>query len=49
MSGKEDEDGVDALSLDERIVKLRAGAASGTIYSFKLRDHTVSGLCGDVE
>ncbi|KAF8546836.1 ubiquitin-domain-containing protein [Imleria badia] len=47
MPGKEDEDGVDALSLDERIVKLQAGAASGTIYSFKLRDHAVSGLCGE--
>ncbi|KAF8552460.1 hypothetical protein OG21DRAFT_1523768 [Imleria badia] len=34
MLGKEDEDGVDALSLDERIVKLQAGAASGTTYSF---------------
>ena len=49
MPGKEDGDGVDALSLDERIVKLRAGAASGAIYSFKLRDHAVSGLCGEVD
>ncbi|KAF8551886.1 hypothetical protein OG21DRAFT_1512207 [Imleria badia] len=49
MPGKEDGDGVDALSLDERIVKLRAGAASGTIYSFKLGDHAISGLCGDVD
>ncbi|KAF8550289.1 ubiquitin-domain-containing protein, partial [Imleria badia] len=47
MPGKEDGDGVDALSLDERIVKLRAGAPSGTIYSFKLRDHEISGLCGE--
>ncbi|KAF8547915.1 ubiquitin-domain-containing protein [Imleria badia] len=49
MPGKEDGDGVDALSLDERIVKLRAGAASGMIYSFKLGDHAVSALCGDVD
>ena len=49
MPGKEDGDGVDALSLDERIVKLRAGAASDTVYSFKLRDYAVSGLCGDVD
>ena len=49
MPGKEEGDGVDALSLDKRIVKLRAGAASCTFYSFKLRDHAVSGLCGDVE
>ena len=49
MPGKEDGDGVDGLSLDERIVKLRAGALSGAMYSFKLRDHAVSGLCGDVQ
>ncbi|KAF8837976.1 hypothetical protein BDN67DRAFT_972245 [Paxillus ammoniavirescens] len=47
MPGKEDGDGVDALSLDERIVKLRAGAESGTVYSFRLKDHAVSALCGD--
>ncbi|KAF8557542.1 hypothetical protein OG21DRAFT_1482209 [Imleria badia] len=49
MPGQEDGDGGDALSLDERIVKLRAGAASGTVYSFKLRDHAVSGLCDEKE
>ena len=49
MPGKEDGDGVDGLSLDERIVKLRAGAVWGAMYSFKLRDHAVSGLCGDVD
>jgi hypothetical protein len=49
MPGKEDGDGADVLSLDERIVKLRAGAASGAIYSFKLRDYAVSGLCGDID
>lgn len=47
MPGQEDGDGVDALSLDERIVKLRAGAALGTFYSFRLRDHTICGLCGE--
>ncbi|KIJ10364.1 hypothetical protein PAXINDRAFT_16655, partial [Paxillus involutus ATCC 200175] len=47
MSGKEDGEGVDALSLDERIVKLRAGAQSGTVYSFRLRDHATSALCGE--
>ncbi|KAF8552463.1 hypothetical protein OG21DRAFT_1486212 [Imleria badia] len=45
----EDGDGVDALSLDERIVKLQAGAASGTMYSFKLRDHAICGLCGETK
>ncbi|KIJ11853.1 hypothetical protein PAXINDRAFT_83864, partial [Paxillus involutus ATCC 200175] len=45
MPSKEDGDGVEALSLDERIVKLRAGAESGTVYSFRLRDHATSALC----
>ncbi|KAF8837343.1 hypothetical protein BDN67DRAFT_909423, partial [Paxillus ammoniavirescens] len=47
MPSKEDGDGVEALSLDERIVKLRAGAESGTVYSFRLRDHATSALCGE--
>jgi len=47
MPGKEDGDGVDALSLDERIVKLRAGAESGAVYSFRLKDHAISALCGE--
>ncbi|KIJ11855.1 hypothetical protein PAXINDRAFT_15306 [Paxillus involutus ATCC 200175] len=47
MAGKEDGDGVDALSLDERIVKLRAGAQSGTVFSFRLKDHAISALCGE--
>ncbi|KAF9226088.1 hypothetical protein BS17DRAFT_776632 [Gyrodon lividus] len=47
MPGKEDGDGVDVLSLDERIVKLRAGAQSGTFYSFRLRDYAICGLCGE--
>jgi hypothetical protein len=44
--GKEDDDGVEALSLDERIVKLRAGGRSGTVVSFSLRNHAISELCG---
>ncbi|KIJ10347.1 hypothetical protein PAXINDRAFT_102032 [Paxillus involutus ATCC 200175] len=47
VPGDEDGDGVEALSLDERIVKLRAGAESGTVYSFRLRDHAISALCGE--
>ncbi|KAF8837956.1 hypothetical protein BDN67DRAFT_132714 [Paxillus ammoniavirescens] len=47
MPGKEDGDGVDALSLDERIVKLQTGAELGTIYSFRLKDHAISVLCGE--
>jgi hypothetical protein len=33
LPGKEDDDGVEASSLDERIVKLRAGESSGTVIS----------------
>jgi len=47
MPGKEDGDGVDALSLDERIVKLRAGAQSRTVYSFRLKSHAISALCSE--
>ena len=46
MPGREDDDGVEALSLDERIVKLRAGERSGTVVSFRLRNHAISPLCG---
>jgi hypothetical protein len=48
MPGKEDGDGVDVLSLDERIVELRAGAKSGWVLSFRLRDHAISALCGEM-
>ena len=46
MPGREDDDGVEALSLDERIVKLRAGERSGTVVSFRLGNHAISPLCG---
>jgi Prokaryotic RING finger family 4 len=46
LPGKEDDDGVEALSLDERIVKLRAGERSGRVVSFRLRNHAISPLCG---
>ena len=46
LPGKEDDDGAEALSLDERIVKLRAGESSGTVVSFRLRNHAISPLCG---
>jgi predicted Zn-ribbon and HTH transcriptional regulator len=48
LPGKEDDDGVEALSLDERIVKLRAGVRSGTVFSFRLKNHAISDLCGNV-
>jgi hypothetical protein len=46
LPGNEEDDGVEALSLDERIVKLRAGERSGWVVSFRLRDHAISALCG---
>lgn len=46
LPGKEENDGVEALSLDERIVKLRAGERSGTVVSFRLKNHAISPLCG---
>jgi hypothetical protein len=47
LPGKEDNDGVEALSLDERIVKLRAASERpGTVVSFRLRNHAISALCG---
>jgi len=47
MPGKEDGDKADALSFDERIGKLRAGAQSRTVYSFGLKEHAISELCGE--
>ena len=44
--GREDDDGVEAMSFDERIVKLRAGASSNKVVSFRLRNHAISPLCG---
>ena len=53
LPGREDDDGVEALSLDERIVKLRANAQANaadprldTVVSFRLRNHAISPLCG---
>jgi Prokaryotic RING finger family 4 len=48
LPGREDDDGVEALSLDERIVRLRAGESSGTVVSFRLRNHAISPLCGEL-
>jgi hypothetical protein len=45
LPGEEEGDGVEALSLDERIVKLRAGEHSGTVLTFRLREHAISPLC----
>lgn len=41
--------GVEAGSMDERIVKLKAAASEGTILSFKLKAHAVSHLNGSRE
>jgi ubiquitin len=48
MPGKEDDDGVDAFSLDERIVMIKAAAEKGKVVSFKLRKHDISGLCSEL-
>ena len=45
LPGEEEEDGLEALSLDERIVRLRAGGSSGTVLTFRLREHAISPLC----
>jgi len=45
LPGEEEEDGVEALSLDERIVKLRAGVSLGNVLTFRLRAHAISPLC----
>ena len=42
VPGWEDDDGVDAMSLDERIVKLQAGARVGKVHSFRLKAHAVA-------
>jgi len=51
VPGREDADGVDAVSLtlgvvsltlDERIVKLQAGARAGKVHSFRLKEHAVA-------
>ena len=44
--GMEDADGVDALSLDDRIVKLRRGARGDRVITFGLGRCAVSGLSG---
>ena len=44
--GQEAEDGVDAMSLDQRIVMLQQGAQTGRIYSFRESSDAVSPLCG---
>ena len=42
VPGREDDDGVDAMSLDERIVKLQACARVGKVHSFRLKAHAVA-------
>jgi hypothetical protein len=42
VPGREDSDGVEAMSLDERIIKLRAGAIEGKVNSFRLKEHAVA-------
>ena len=42
VPGREDGDGVDAMSLDERIIKLRDGARVGKVQSFRLKAHAVA-------
>ncbi|KAM6495379.1 hypothetical protein JOM56_008085 [Amanita muscaria] len=46
--GNEEEDGVDALSLDERIIKLQVAAQRGKVLSFTLAQSKVSQLCGEI-
>ena len=41
VPGREDDNGVEAMSLDERIVKLRASAREGKVHSFRLKAHAV--------
>jgi Zinc finger, C3HC4 type (RING finger) len=61
LPGREDDDGVEAMSLDERIVKLRANAQANAanpvrdtiisfdrVVSFRLRNHAISPLCGQL-
>jgi len=42
IPGQEDGDGIDAMSLDERIIKLMAGAEIGKVSSFILKEHMVA-------
>jgi len=42
VPGREDDDGVEAMSLDERIIKLQAGARMGKVHSFRLKAHAVA-------
>lgn len=46
VPGREADDGVEAMSLDERIVKLQAAAAFGKVHSFSLKTHEVAEPCG---
>lgn len=47
VNGEEmEEGGVEAFSVDERIMTLKRYAARGTTISFKLDEHRVSGLSG---
>ena len=49
LPGKEDEDGVEAtIPLDKRIVMLRGGAKSGIVRSFRLKEHRISPLSGEL-
>ena len=48
-AGREDYDGVEAGSLDDRIVKLKYGASQGMVTSFRLRSDTVAPLTGDAK
>lgn len=45
MPGKEDEDGIETASLDERIVMLEASFARGEIISFRSNGDRISPLC----
>ncbi|TFK70050.1 ubiquitin-domain-containing protein [Pluteus cervinus] len=48
LPGQEDGDGLDSFSMDERIVALKRVAGTNEIVSFKLREHDVSELCGEI-
>jgi hypothetical protein len=42
VPGREDSDGVEAMSLDERIIQLRDSAGVGMVQSFRLKAHAVA-------
>ena len=42
VPGREYNDGVDAMSLDERIIKLQAGARVGKVLSFRRKADAVA-------